>query len=564
MAQLKLFDSTGDQSTTTGTGTLTGAVGTPTGYQTPSSGGVADADNTIIRIESTDGTVWEVCETVYTVSGTTWSRGTLIGSSTGSRISFASGTKNIYCVSPKEMMSGSIMTTTGDMLYRNTTKPARLAIGTTGQVLSTDGTSPVWTTIIGGGIKVYSNTAVPGGNTIANTGSDTAFNSSYTVPANTLSAGDVVRLKLWGIYSTALTPPTITVKVKIGGTTVLNTGAITTVGNVSSAGFFMDIDLSFFTIGASGTCDAQAYGEYATALTTGLSINVPNSSTTTIDTTVDELIQVTITWGTASASNTITCRQFDALLLKAQGTGTPVAVAQGGTGLTTLTNHALQVGAATSNVTQLATGTAAQILTSGGSGADPAWITAVPIANGGTNLTGYTTGDLPYASATNVLSKLAIGATGSSLTVFGGVPIWTDFRFAITGSDFTTTSTTLVDVTGMGFSIAANEVWAFELNVYGSTTNTAPIQFAVNAPSGATGIGIQQKFLTGSFTNGSVTTINTAFASVATNVATTLYRLTFSVINSSNAGTVQIRIQAASAGTADVPVGSYIIAHRVL
>lgn len=44
---------------------------------------------------------------------------------------------------------------------------------------------------------------------------------------------------------------------------------------------------------------------------------------------------------------------------------------------------------------------------------------------GGTAQTTYTTGDLLYASAANTLSKLAIGTTGQSLTVSGGIPAWT-------------------------------------------------------------------------------------------------------------------------------------------
>jgi hypothetical protein len=45
--------------------------------------------------------------------------------------------------------------------------------------------------------------------------------------------------------------------------------------------------------------------------------------------------------------------------------------------------------------------------------------------NGGTNQNSYTTGDILYASATNTLSKLAIGTSGQVLTVSaGGVPTW--------------------------------------------------------------------------------------------------------------------------------------------
>jgi hypothetical protein len=50
--------------------------------------------------------------------------------------------------------------------------------------------------------------------------------------------------------------------------------------------------------------------------------------------------------------------------------------------------------------------------------------TAVTAAQGGTSQSSYVTGDILYASATNTLSKLGIGATGTVLTVSGGVPSW--------------------------------------------------------------------------------------------------------------------------------------------
>jgi hypothetical protein len=46
----------------------------------------------------------------------------------------------------------------------------------------------------------------------------------------------------------------------------------------------------------------------------------------------------------------------------------------------------------------------------------------LPVANGGTNLTTYTTGDIVYASATNTLNKLADVATGNAL-ISGGVGV---------------------------------------------------------------------------------------------------------------------------------------------
>jgi hypothetical protein len=48
----------------------------------------------------------------------------------------------------------------------------------------------------------------------------------------------------------------------------------------------------------------------------------------------------------------------------------------------------------------------------------------VPVAQGGTNLTSYAAGDLPYASGTTTIAKLPIGTTGRLLEVVSGVPAW--------------------------------------------------------------------------------------------------------------------------------------------
>ena len=74
-------------------------------------------------------------------------------------------------------------------------------------------------------------------------------------------------------------------------------------------------------------------------------------------------------------------------------------------------------------------GTSGYVLTSGGASAAPTWsqvslttgITGVlPVANGGTNLSSYTTGDIVYASGTTTLAGLADVATGNAL-ISGGV-----------------------------------------------------------------------------------------------------------------------------------------------
>ncbi len=51
--------------------------------------------------------------------------------------------------------------------------------------------------------------------------------------------------------------------------------------------------------------------------------------------------------------------------------------------------------------------------------------TKIDETHGGTNQSSYTTGDTLYASASNTLSKLAIGTAGQFYSVVGGIPAWT-------------------------------------------------------------------------------------------------------------------------------------------
>jgi len=50
--------------------------------------------------------------------------------------------------------------------------------------------------------------------------------------------------------------------------------------------------------------------------------------------------------------------------------------------------------------------------------------TAITTAYGGTGLTSYTAGDLPYYTSGTALSKLAIGTNGYVLTSNGTAPVW--------------------------------------------------------------------------------------------------------------------------------------------
>ena len=103
-------------------------------------------------------------------------------------------------------------------------------------------------------------------------------------------------------------------------------------------------------------------------------------------------------------------------LVKYNGTGTFSGV--------TVTQYNTLVGAASNGITSVAPhATSGTPLISQGAAADPAYGTMAAVG-GGTSFTGYTAGDIIYASAANTLSKLAIGSNTNILTVSAGIPAW--------------------------------------------------------------------------------------------------------------------------------------------
>jgi hypothetical protein len=92
---LVVKDRVQETSTTTGTGTIT-LAGAVSGFQSFSA--IGNANTTYYAIVG--GTQWEVGLGTYTSSGTTLSRDTVLASSTGSKIDFSAGTKNVFVTYP--------------------------------------------------------------------------------------------------------------------------------------------------------------------------------------------------------------------------------------------------------------------------------------------------------------------------------------------------------------------------------------------------------------------------------------------------------------------------------
>lgn len=167
----------------------------------------------------------------------------------------------------------------------------------------------IYTTDIAGKLKVVL-VGIPGGNTIANTTSETAFAEPQPVlPPSMWFIGRVFHLDVAGTFGTALAVPSFTGKVKLNSTVIGTTGSIALVGSLSAKQWTGSLDITVCTVGSSGAIEVQGVIRIQTGLGT-VELPIVNTSTITIDMTTSQTLTLTSTWSAASTSSTITLRQF--------------------------------------------------------------------------------------------------------------------------------------------------------------------------------------------------------------------------------------------------------------
>ena len=145
------------------------------------------------------------------------------------------------------------------------------------------------------------NSVVTSNTTVTNTTTETAL-FSKTFPADSFHEDYVVRLSLYGSISNSSASDDYTIKYKLGGTTL---HTLTRVGgNVSDNGWVLTFVLTIRVTGSSG--EFLDFTEFREA-----SVNQSFSEITThsVDTTSDQLLEITVTWDNAKADNTITASQ---------------------------------------------------------------------------------------------------------------------------------------------------------------------------------------------------------------------------------------------------------------
>lgn len=164
------------------------------------------------------------------------------------------------------------------------------------------------------------------------TADGTAYHTSTTLtdvgptpqvqlPGGILEIGSRLEFYAFGRYSTTGTP-TLTLGIYTGtigqaigsGVALCTSAALTTVSGAANRSWRIEGHAQVRTAGTSGS--VLAFGELSN-ITTGGTDMMPASApaAATVDTTVNRYIAVGATWGTSSASNTLTVHYFGCRLV---------------------------------------------------------------------------------------------------------------------------------------------------------------------------------------------------------------------------------------------------------
>lgn len=153
-------------------------------------------------------------------------------------------------------------------------------------------------------------------------------------------------------------------------------------------------------------------------------------------------------------------------------------------------------------------------------------------ASGGTGLASYTAGDTLYYSTGTTLSKLAIGATGTVLTVAGGVPTWSasasSFSAGTTGFTPSTATTGAITLAGTlniangGTGSTSTTYCALATNVSG----TLPVANGGTGVTSSTGTGAVVLGTAPTLTNPTVTSYIESVVAIGTVTSASTISLT--------------------------------------
>jgi len=129
---------------------------------------------------------------------------------------------------------------------------------------------------------------------------------TLSVPANGFNIGDSFRAIFGGVLNTG-NNQTIRIRVKSGAVIFLDSG-IQSITGIENDIFNLHIDFTIRALGTAGVASIVALGAFnyvktANGAVQGFGFNTVNN--TTFDTTINNTLDVTVQWGSTSASNSI-------------------------------------------------------------------------------------------------------------------------------------------------------------------------------------------------------------------------------------------------------------------
>lgn len=144
---------------------------------------------------------------------------------------------------------------------------------------------------------------------VSNTTTETSLTpstatGSLTLAANYLTQAKTLRLLVAGTIQSTGTP-TLRIRFKLGSTTYLDSGAVNAGADFANVMFRVEVNLSIWTAGASGTLAAQGILFYNATV-------VPFVATgwSALNTTTTEAALVTAQWSAAAAGNVLSISNY--------------------------------------------------------------------------------------------------------------------------------------------------------------------------------------------------------------------------------------------------------------
>jgi len=234
------------------------------------------------------------------------------------------GGRGELLVATEDALQGNTITTayaTSDTVFHRRLQPGDLFQGRVpancpalviGDELESDGGGCLVKPIISQGILseiVAPSTAIT--NTVS---TEQDFDTTYTVPANSLRVGDIIRIKGHAVVSATAGADFLTVKLYIGSQLV---ATITGIDAVTSDTVNFDCYIQVRTIGGSGTMVADV--SYTIGATNTATTKHAALASVTLVTTAAKIIKASATWSGTTSACTAALQSFTVSLQRLYG-----------------------------------------------------------------------------------------------------------------------------------------------------------------------------------------------------------------------------------------------------